>query len=111
MAEIADNPCRGNCSPCCIQHTIAEKVSLTQPLGALPVEEAIYTSLLSNDLNERQTQKLASAINVQRSVHYWFINVDITVPDLQVKATLRISADPSLVLNSRSLGTKVGKGH
>jgi len=48
---------------------------------------------------------------VQRSVHYWFINVDITVPDFQVKATLRIGAYPGLVVNGRTLRAKIGKGY
>ena len=37
----------------------------------------------------------------------WLINIYITVPDFQVKATLRVSADPSFVLNRSSLASKI----
>lgn len=48
---------------------------------------------------------------MQCSVHYWFINVDITIPNFQVEATLRIGAYPCLIIDGRPLRTKIGQGH
>ena len=48
---------------------------------------------------------------MQCSVHYRFINVDITVPDFQVEATLRIGAYPGFVINGRPLGAKIRQGY
>ena len=48
---------------------------------------------------------------MQCSVHYRFINVDITVPDFQVEATLRIGAYPGFVVNGRPLGAKIRQGY
>ena len=48
---------------------------------------------------------------MQRSVHYRFINVDITIPDLQVEATGRIGAHPGLVVDRRPLGAEIGEGY
>ena len=43
--------------------------------------------------------------------HDRFIDVDITVPDLQVETAVRVGADPCFVMNTRSLATKIGKGN
>ena len=43
--------------------------------------------------------------------HDGFINIDITVPDFQVKTTIRIGANPGLVVNSRPLTAKIRQGH
>jgi hypothetical protein len=40
-----------------------------------------------------------------------FVNIDITVPDFEVKAAIRIGADPGLVVNSRPLTAKVRQRH
>ena len=39
------------------------------------------------------------------------VNIDIPIPDLQVKATIRLSADPGFVVNSCPLTTKVRQGY
>jgi len=48
---------------------------------------------------------------VQRSVHNGFVNIDITISNLQVEATLGISANPGLVVDGCPLRTKIGKGY
>ncbi len=45
------------------------------------------------------------------SVHNGLINIDITIPDFEVKAAIRISADPSFVVNIRPLATEIRQGH
>jgi hypothetical protein len=40
-----------------------------------------------------------------------FVNIDVTVPDFEVEAALRIGADPGLVMDGRPLTAKVGQGH
>ena len=39
------------------------------------------------------------------------VYVNITIPDFQVIATIRCSANPSFVMNSRPLATEIGQGH
>jgi hypothetical protein len=46
---------------------------------------------------------------VERAAHNWFININITVPDFQVKTTLRIGAYPGFVLYISSLAAKIGQ--
>ena len=48
---------------------------------------------------------------MEGSAHDWFIDIDITIPDLKVEATVRIRADPSLVVNGGALIAEVGQGH
>ena len=45
------------------------------------------------------------------AVHYRFVNVNITVPDLEVIAAIRISANPRLIVNRRPLAAKIGQGY
>jgi hypothetical protein len=39
------------------------------------------------------------------------VNIDIAVADFQVKTTLRIGANPGLILDRGALTTEIGKGH
>lgn len=48
---------------------------------------------------------------MERAAHDGFIKVNITVPDLKVKATIRISANPGFVVNSRPLAAEIRQGH
>ncbi len=43
--------------------------------------------------------------------HNGFVNINIAIPDFQVEAAIRISADPGFVVNSCSLTTKIRQGH
>jgi len=48
---------------------------------------------------------------VERPTHNGFINIDIAIPDFQVKTAIRIGANPCFVVNSCPLTTKVRQGH
>ena len=39
------------------------------------------------------------------------INIDITIPDFQVEAAIRIGADPGFVMNRCPLTAEIGQGH
>ena len=54
---------------------------------------------------------LTSATIMQGSTHNGLVNIDVPVPDFQIKATFRISADPCFVMNICSLATEIGQGH
>jgi len=45
---------------------------------------------------------------MQCSAHNGFVNIDIPISDLQVKTTIRISANPCLVMDIRPLTTEIG---
>tara|TARA_B100001971_G_scaffold87692_1_gene81017 strand:- start:59 stop:196 length:138 start_codon:yes stop_codon:yes gene_type:complete len=44
---------------------------------------------------------------MQHPTHNRFIDIDITIPDLQIEAALRIVANPSLIMNTGSLAAKI----
>jgi hypothetical protein len=46
---------------------------------------------------------------VHRATHDRLVSIDITVPDFQVKAAIRIGANPRLELNRSSLTAEVGQ--
>jgi hypothetical protein len=48
---------------------------------------------------------------VESPTHHWFVDVDVTIPDFQVEAAIRIGADPGLVMNRCSLTAKIRQGH
>jgi hypothetical protein len=48
---------------------------------------------------------------VQRPADYGFVDIDVTVPDFEVKTAIRIGANPGFVMNGRPLTAKVGQGH
>ena len=48
---------------------------------------------------------------MERSAHNGFIYIYVAVPNLQIVATLRISADPGFVLNGCTLAAKIGQGY
>ena len=48
---------------------------------------------------------------MERPAHNRFIKVNITVPDFQVKAAIRIGANPSFVVDSCPLTAKIRQGH
>ena len=43
--------------------------------------------------------------------HNGFVNIDITIPDFQVEAAIRIGANPGFVVNRRPLTAKIGQRH
>ncbi len=43
--------------------------------------------------------------------HNGFVDINITVPDFQVEATIRIGANPGFVVNSCPLTAKIRQGH
>jgi len=45
------------------------------------------------------------------TTHDGFININVTIPYLEVETTLWIGAYPRLVANGCSLGAKIGEGH
>ncbi len=48
---------------------------------------------------------------MKRSTDNGFVNIDITIPDFQVEAAIRISANPGFVVNSRPLTAKIRQGY
>jgi hypothetical protein len=48
---------------------------------------------------------------VHRATHDRLVSIDITIPDFQVKAAIRIGANPRLELNGRTLTTEVRQRH
>jgi hypothetical protein len=54
---------------------------------------------------------LMRAIAVECPAHNGFINIDITVPDFQVKAAIRIGANPCFIMNSCPLTAEIRQGH
>ena len=48
---------------------------------------------------------------MERAAHNGFINIDVTIPDFQVEAAIRVGANPSFVMNSCPLTAKVRQGH
>ena len=48
---------------------------------------------------------------MERPTHNGFIYIDITIPDFQVEAAIRIGADPCFVVNGCPLITKIRQGH
>ena len=45
---------------------------------------------------------------MHRTAHDRFVSIDITVPDFQVVAAIRIGANPCLVMDSCSLTAEIG---
>jgi len=45
------------------------------------------------------------------AAYYGLIDVKVAVPDFDVVAAFRISADPGLVVNSCALAAKIGQRH
>ncbi len=45
------------------------------------------------------------------ATHDGFININVTIPYLEVVAALWIGAHPRLVADGCSLGTEIGEGH
>ena len=48
---------------------------------------------------------------MKRSTHNGFIKINITIPDFQVKAAVRVGAYPCFILNGCPLATEIGQGH
>ncbi len=48
---------------------------------------------------------------MQCSAHNGLIDIDIAIPDFQVEAAIRISANPCLVMNACPLAAEIGEGH
>ena len=44
---------------------------------------------------------------MERSAHDGFIDIDIAIPDFQVKAAIRIGANPGFILNICPLAAKI----
>jgi hypothetical protein len=55
--------------------------------------------------------KLAGAGIVECPTHNGFIYINITIPDFQVEAAIRISANPRFVVNSCPLTAKIRQGY
>ena len=43
-----------------------------------------------------------------RATHNRFVNIDVTIPDFQIKATVRVGTNPGFVVNSCPLTAKIG---
>ena len=52
-----------------------------------------------------------ATIIMERAAHNGFIEIDIAIPDFQVKAAIRIGANPGLILNICPLTTKIRQGY
>ena len=42
------------------------------------------------------------------STHNGLVNIYVTIPDFKIKATIRIGANPGLIVNGRPLAAKIG---
>ncbi|OGN90882.1 MAG: hypothetical protein A2158_06270 [Chloroflexi bacterium RBG_13_46_14] len=54
---------------------------------------------------------LTGAAVVQSAAHYGLIDINITVPDLQVVAAIRVGTNPRFVVNIRPLAAKIRQGY
>jgi hypothetical protein len=48
---------------------------------------------------------------MQRAAHNGLVDIDITVPDFEVKTAIRIGANPGFVLDSCPLAAKIRERH
>jgi hypothetical protein len=48
---------------------------------------------------------------VQSAAHNRLVDVNIAIPDFQVKAAVRVGANPGLVMNVRALAAEIGQGY
>ena len=48
---------------------------------------------------------------MKATAHDGLVNVNIPVPDFQIKAAIRIGTDPRLVMDGCPLAAKIGQGH
>ena len=48
---------------------------------------------------------------MQRAAHDRFVNIDVTIPDLKIKAAIRIGANPSFIADRCSLTAKIRQRH
>jgi hypothetical protein len=48
---------------------------------------------------------------MQRTAHNGLVEINITVPDFQIKAAFRIGANPGFIVNFSPLAAEIGKGH
>ena len=48
---------------------------------------------------------------MERAAHDGLVDIDITVPDFEVIAAIRIGAHPGLITNRCPLAAKIGEGH
>ncbi len=51
---------------------------------------------------------LADAGTMGHTTHDRFVNIDVAIPDFQIKATVRVSTNPGFVVNSCPLTAKIG---
>ena len=54
---------------------------------------------------------LVGATTMKRPAHNRFVKINITVPDFQVEAAIRIGANPGFVVNNCPLTAKIRQGH
>ena len=48
---------------------------------------------------------------MHRAAHDRLIDIDVTIPDFKVEATIRIGANPGFVVDRCSLTAKIRQGH
>jgi len=48
---------------------------------------------------------------MQRTAHNRFVDIDITVPDFEVIAAIRVGANPGLIADRCALTAEIGQGH
>ena len=60
---------------------------------------------------QRVANILAGAGSMSYPTHNGFINIDIPIPDFQVVAAIRVSANPSFVVDVCPLIAEIGQGH
>jgi hypothetical protein len=54
---------------------------------------------------------LTGSAVMQGATHYGFVDIDITVPDLQIVAAIRVGTNPCFVVNIRPLAAEIGQGY
>jgi len=48
---------------------------------------------------------------MQSSAHNGFVDINVTVPDFQVVAAIRVGTNPRFVVNIRPLAAEIGQGY
>ncbi len=48
---------------------------------------------------------------MKRPAHNGFVDINVTIPDFQVEAAIRIGANPCFIFDSCSLTAKIRQGH
>ena len=86
-------------------HRCGNKKSTAIPLSL--ANRGSTATIYHPELQREPLNILAGTSSMERSAHNGFIKVNITIPDFQVEATIRIGANPSFVVKGCPLTAKI----